>query len=108
MRHVAWDVAYLAVPWPSCWCAWRLPADVAAGAVQRWRSVAGTEVGDGVLDVAAAAWAFVSVSWFVARARGDDPAPADPALRGLVPSRRAMLQHRLSGVVERDRPTCPA
>jgi hypothetical protein len=22
-RHVAWDVAYLTVPWPSCWCCWR-------------------------------------------------------------------------------------
>lgn len=19
-RHIAWDVAYLSVPWPSCWC----------------------------------------------------------------------------------------
>ena len=25
-RHVVWDVAYLTVPFPSCWCSWRLPA----------------------------------------------------------------------------------
>ena len=24
-RHVAWDLAYLRVPWPTCWCSWRLP-----------------------------------------------------------------------------------
>jgi len=24
-RHLAWDLAYLRVPWPSCWCAWDLP-----------------------------------------------------------------------------------
>ena len=29
IRHLAWDAAYLRVPWPSCWCAWRLPEDVA-------------------------------------------------------------------------------
>jgi Phosphotransferase enzyme family len=25
-RPVAWDVAYLTVPWPSCWCCFTLPA----------------------------------------------------------------------------------
>ena len=29
-RHVAWDVAYLFVPWPSCWCAWSIPDELAA------------------------------------------------------------------------------
>ena len=28
-RHVAWDVAYLRVPWPTCWCSWRMPDAVA-------------------------------------------------------------------------------
>ena len=31
----AWDVAYLQVPWASCWCAWRLPDDVERRAVER-------------------------------------------------------------------------
>ena len=26
VRHPAWDAAYLAVPWPTCWCSWRIPA----------------------------------------------------------------------------------
>lgn len=29
-RHVAWEAAYLTVPWPSCWCSWRLPDSLAA------------------------------------------------------------------------------
>src|SRR4051812_42500286 len=37
-RHVAWDVAYLTVPWPSCWCSWRMPADVAERAFERYRA----------------------------------------------------------------------
>ena len=36
VRHVAWDVAYLRVPWPSCWCSWRLPEDLAARAHGVW------------------------------------------------------------------------
>ena len=40
-RHVAWDVAYLRVPWPTCWCSWRLPDDVADAAVAAYRRVAG-------------------------------------------------------------------
>lgn len=38
VRSVAWDAAYLLVPWPSCWCSWRLPADVATAALARWRA----------------------------------------------------------------------
>ena len=37
-RHVAWDVAYLRVPWPTCWCSWRLPDDVADAALERYRA----------------------------------------------------------------------
>ena len=25
VRHPAWDAAYLTVPWPTCWCSWRIP-----------------------------------------------------------------------------------
>ena len=37
VRHRVWDVAYLSVPWPTCWCAWRLPDAVATGAIARYR-----------------------------------------------------------------------
>jgi hypothetical protein len=29
---VAWDAAYLTVPWPTCWCSWRLSDASALGA----------------------------------------------------------------------------
>jgi hypothetical protein len=106
VRHVAWDVAYLRVPWPSCWCAWRLPDDAAAAAVARWRAAVApalpgvrSPVFDAALAVATAAWAFVSTGWFLDKALGADPPPADARLHGLVPPRRAMIQHRLAGVV---------
>ncbi len=37
LRHRVWDVAYLRAPWPSCWCAWLLPDEVAEAAVSRYR-----------------------------------------------------------------------
>ena len=37
VAHPAWDVAYLRVPWPSCWCAWRMPDAVAEQAQQAWQ-----------------------------------------------------------------------
>src|SRR4051794_203609 len=39
-RHVAWDVAYLRAPWPTCWCAWRMPEHVAAAALTAYRRIA--------------------------------------------------------------------
>jgi len=34
-RHIAWEAAYLSVPWPSCWCSWRLPARWPSGRCRR-------------------------------------------------------------------------
>lgn len=98
-RNVAWDVAYLLVPWPSCWCCWRMPDDVIAGAVAAYRSSASralAEVGDARFerDVEAAAlgWALISTTWFLDNALGQDPVtnPDRPT-----PTRRAMILHRL-------------
>lgn len=110
-RHVAWDAAYLVVPWPSCWCSWRLPQDVASAALGRWRSVVApvlpavaSEAFEADLALAASAWVWISTAWFLPRALDGDPSTAEPALAGLVPSRRAMIQHRLAGVVDRAAP----
>ena len=98
-RHVAWDVAYLLVPWPSCWCSWRLPDEVAARAVAAYRSTAAPAMPDVGApefehDVAAATigWALISTTWFIRNALGDDPQlhPDRPT-----PTRRAMILHRL-------------
>src|SRR5439155_252120 len=46
-RHVAWDVAYLTVPWPSCWCSWRIPRSVAEQATHAYRGQDGRLAGTG-------------------------------------------------------------
>jgi hypothetical protein len=97
-RHIAWDVAYLVVPWPSCWCSWRIPLDVAERAIAAYRAELALpylDTADFRRDVAAAAlgWAFVSTSWFLGRALTDDPSLSEHAESG--PTRRAMIAHRL-------------
>lgn len=101
-RHVAWDVAYLRVPWPSCWCSWRMPGGIADRAVARYREVLADALPyvltlDFERDVAAAAtgWAFISTTWFLHKALADDPPAPDPDKP--TPTRRAMILHRLSG-----------
>ena len=40
VRHPAWDAAYLAVPWPTCWCSWRIPDASAERALDAYREAA--------------------------------------------------------------------
>jgi hypothetical protein len=104
-RHVAWDVSYLTVPWPSCWCCWRLPAEVASEALDRYRRTVRPVLpwadSDGfrrAVDRAAVAWAVITTSWFLARALDGDP----PMTEGdAAPSRRAFLLHRLELAIPR-------
>jgi hypothetical protein len=99
-RNLAWDVAYLSVPWPTCWCSWALPDDVAEAALAAYRAVAAPAfpdvAADGFLcDVAAAAvaWSLMSTMWFLPSIRAGDP-PLDPERPG--PLRRAVVGHRLA------------
>lgn len=70
VRHRAWDAAYLRVPWPSCWCAWQVPADHAHRALA---SMLEASYGGGPvptsfaadLDAATLLWCLVSVRWFL-------------------------------------------
>jgi hypothetical protein len=97
-RHVAWDVAYLSVPWPSCWCSWRIPAHVVERAIDAYQAA---RAGPGVdpaqfrrdVEAAAVGWAFISTAWFLPRALLDDPRPVQPSRPA--PNRRAMILHRL-------------
>jgi hypothetical protein len=93
-RHVAWDLAYLRVPWPTCWCSWRVPDAVADAALERYRSVVSPElhVSDADIRAAVLGWAFVSFDMFADRALADDP-PLNPDRP--TPGRRAMILHRL-------------
>jgi hypothetical protein len=97
VRHVAWDAAYLLLPWPSCWCSWGLPLDEARAAMARWRAAVAPAipaVGEPALerdlDVAVASWAFLSTAWFLEAAF--DESPADDAIG---PTRRTVIQHRM-------------
>jgi hypothetical protein len=97
-RHVAWDVAYLIVPWPSCWCSWRIPADVAERAIEAYRRAVAMPDADAAgfrrdVEAAAVGWAFMSMAWFLPRALADARAPADQDKP--TPNRRASILHRL-------------
>ncbi|MFI5954296.1 hypothetical protein [Cryptosporangium sp. NPDC051539] len=108
-RSVAWQAAYLRVPWPSCWCSWRMPPEAAGLALDRWRetlapalpAVARPEF-DETLDRAVAAWVLLTTSWFLPSALAGDPASTDP--RRPRPSRRQILQYRLGMLAEASLP----
>ena len=93
LRHVAWDAAYLLVPWPSCWCSWRLPVEVAHAALESWRAAVALAYArdpafEDDLRTVLLGWAMTSAGWFVRRAIQDD----HPHL--VTPTRKAMVQHR--------------
>ncbi|WP_088286992.1 hypothetical protein [Kineosporia sp. A_224] len=107
-RHVAWDAAYLTVPWPSCWCSWRLEEQAGVRALRAWREavlpafpVVGTPAFEADLWAVRARWAFVSTAWFLERALAGDEAPAAGAPVRM-PGRRALLLHRLGSVADLD------
>jgi hypothetical protein len=98
-RHVAWDLAYLRVPWPSCWCAWAIPEPVGSAALGRYfASMNGTIVGadravfDEVVAQATVAWALISASWFLPSALKRDDTIGPPGFTA--PPRRATVLHR--------------
>ncbi|HVA60495.1 MAG TPA: hypothetical protein VNG13_08150 [Mycobacteriales bacterium] len=107
LRHVAWDAAYLLVPWPSCWCSWRPSQDAAYAALESWRAaIALPYVHDQAFDrdlrTVSLGWAMTSAGWFVRRAVLDDhPHPATP-------TRKAIVQHRLAAIVGQSHPQLPA
>jgi Phosphotransferase enzyme family len=99
-RHVAWDVAYLSVPWPSCWCSWRIPGELAERAVERYRRAADQALpyvrsAEFRPDVASAAagWALISTTWFLGNALREQAPSLNPDRP--TPTRRAMIVHRL-------------
>ncbi len=95
-RSVAWDAAYLRVPWPTCWCSWALPAPVAARALDRWRAAVGPlpPEFDADLDRATLGWAMISAGFFLPRILDG----TDSVQNAAGPTRRAFVQHRLDTV----------
>lgn len=102
LRHPAWDVAYLLAPWPSCWCAWRLPGEVAAAAVDRYVTTTARSAvaGDlrGQVDLATLGWQVMISALFLEGALASDDADVAPGR----PTRRAFVLHRLAEAGEAD------
>ncbi|WP_416952851.1 phosphotransferase family protein [Nocardioides sp. T5] len=98
LRHRAWDVAYLLAPWPSCWCAWTLPHEVAEAGIAAYCAAVGEAVRPQQLtrdlEVATLGWQAMTPAWFLAGALEDDDAGAGPRR----PARRAFVLHRLDAV----------
>ena len=104
VAHPAWDVAYLWVPWPSCWCAWRMPDAVAGRAEQAWQVRLRSTIGspacrpdwsamDAAIQLASLIWCLVTVGWFLPRALADRRAGGGDRRS---PPLRDVVQHRLS------------
>jgi hypothetical protein len=98
-RHIAWDAAYLTVPWPSCWCSWRLPGPVADAALRDWRAVIEPAVSpetaaslDAAVADATVAWVLITTAWFLDAGHADTPLGLGGSLR---PGARELIQHRL-------------
>jgi hypothetical protein len=92
-RHPAWDLAYLTVPWPTCWCSWQLSPVARERAVAAYLERAGL-TGDrdfaGDLALATQGWALATA------ARLLDPALVDDAWDvPEMPSPRLRAWHRL-------------
>jgi len=105
-RHVAWDVAYLTVPWPSCWCSWRLPEPVTSAAVAAYRRIASAafpEIAEPAferqVEAATVGWCMASAGAWLDVALAHDPASAG---RGPTPTGRARLLHRLDRAAASD------
>lgn len=70
------DVAYLHLPFPSCWCANEIPAALVAEAERAYRDEFDCTDSSfaGGLAAAAVAWCVTTISWDVDRFAGDDVA----------------------------------
>jgi hypothetical protein len=93
------DVAYLRMPFSTCWCAFRLPAGLAAAAERSYRAEVGQvhpELADDEVwrrgtALAIAGWTMNSMGWLLGRALAGDAPLIDerPA-----PGARQLLRHR--------------
>lgn len=100
VRHPAWDLAYLRVPWPTCWCAWQIPPEPGDAALATYRKSAAellpwvAEPGfESDLIAATLLWSLVSSSMYLPGAL--DP-EADSEAAAKRPGRRTMVLSRLA------------
>ena len=93
------DAAYIRMPFSTCWCVFRFPADLSAAAEEAYRaqaSLAWPELADDVvwaagMRLAVAAWTLSSTSWLLRRAMSAD-APMNPDAES--PHTRQLIRYR--------------
>lgn len=89
--HPALDVAYLTIPFPTCWCAWELPEEVKARALSRYmEAVPQPELVEERIPEAEVFWTVAVV--LAGLLVGDAPA-IPPDL--VAPDYREVIAHRL-------------
>ena len=114
IRDVTLDVAYLRVPFPSCWCVFRLPAGMADAMLAAWRAetvdvwpaLADDDVLLPRLLDAQLLWVWLSTWWLMPR--GGEPDLPVGQHAGISPSRGAALVDRWERLAGDCRATEPA
>jgi hypothetical protein len=103
------DAAYLRMPFSTCWCVFRLPAELSQAAEARYRAAVCTawpELADDAVWQAGirrgiAAWTMNSMGWLLGRSlEGDPPLDAErtsPRARQLIRHRWQVLADELDG-----------
>lgn len=119
-RPVAWEAAHLLVPWPTCWCSWALPDEVAQSALSTWRQTvtpAIPQVADDAfadeLAQAVIAWTFVTLTFLLPHAIAKPDAIPSPrsltsSIRRRRPDLRSLVVHRLQVAAAYRTATLPA
>lgn len=112
-RHVAWEMAYLTVPWPTCWCSWGIPPAIVGEAVTHWRrllSVSFPAVMEPSFGVDLARATMIWSAQWVSHSLGPaiDGAERPRFHEGLAPSRRATVPARLRILEEDAHGVCPS
>jgi hypothetical protein len=99
------DAAYLRMPFSTCWCVFRLPAELGSAAERAyrdqaslaWPALADDEVWYGGVRRAAAAWTLSSMSWLLRRClRGDASMNPEAAA---APRTRQLIRYRWQWLV---------
>jgi hypothetical protein len=119
-RHVAWEAAHLLVPWPTCWCSWALPDQVASRSLAAWQDAVSPVIPQATEDSfadelaqAVIAWVFVTLTFLLPHTiREPATEPTSGSTTAATPRRRpdlrSLVLHRLQVAAAYPTVTVPA
>lgn len=118
-RHIAWEAAHLLVPWPTCWCSWALPDEVANRALAAWQGTVSPAIPQATEDSfadelaqAVIAWVFVTLTFLLPHTIPEPAKPASSSTTAATPRRRpdlrSLVLHRLQVAAAYPTTTAPA